>query len=384
MKVRVPDYYDEFVCLGSDCPDTCCVGWVIEIDEASYKRFQALKGTIGRRVMENIILSPEGKPVFKLDENARCAFLNKENLCQMYIDLGPDSQCSLCDNYPRIGEEFGGLRELGLSIACPAVAGLILNHSGPIAYREWEIQEPVTGTDYCSDAVFEEILNLRETAVFIAQNRHIAVYDRVKLYVVMASQMQAAMDNNDYRLLAQIEEHFSDEAYLMQVIETFYKRTHGKSEKAGAGSRRMTEIYEFMSKLDYITPKFVNLLETAARAPSGGGKTAAFAEAGEAGSGSGQEWPLLPDSAVENLLVYLILRYFMKIIHDGDLYSKAAFAAFFIATVGDLSEKTGEKPETIVYLFSKEIEHCEENMEMLCDWFWSAPWNNPAEMIEIL
>ncbi len=387
MKVRVPDYYDEFVCLGSACPDTCCVGWVIEIDDASYQRFQALKGTIGRRVMENIILSPEGKPVFKLDENARCAFLNKENLCQMYIDLGPDSQCSLCDNYPRIGEEFGSLRELGLSISCPEVARLILNHSAPIAYQEWEIQEPVTGTDYCKDAVFGEILNLRETAVFIAQNKHIAVCDRLKLYIVMASQMQAAMDKNDYRMLAQIEERFSDEAYLMQVVATFCGSAHDKTEKADQRSRLTERIYKFMEKLDYISPRFVNLLEAAASDSAKTetfAKTEAFAKAGEAGSDLGKERTLLSDKAVENLLVYLILRYFMKIIYDGDIYSKAAFAAFFIVTVEDLLRKTGEKPETVVYLFSKEIEHCEENMEMLSDWFWSEPWNNPAEMIEML
>ena len=33
MKVRVPDYFKDFKCIGSDCPSTCCEGWGIVIDD---------------------------------------------------------------------------------------------------------------------------------------------------------------------------------------------------------------------------------------------------------------------------------------------------------------------------------------------------------------
>lgn len=364
MKVRVPDYYNEFTCLGSKCPDTCCIGWVIEIDEESYRRFCVLEGELGRKVMDNITMSDEGKPMFKLDKNGRCAFLNNKNLCQMHIDLGADFQCSLCDNYPRIGEEFGSLRELGLSVACPEVARMLFAHQDTIKYCEWENDEPAGQTDYCGDLMFEELLELRGVAVLTAQNREIAVNDRLKLYIVMASHMQAAMDNNDYKALRKIKQNFLDEKYIGQLIESFHGSNHNAPIKCD--SEFMRQVYSYMTKLDYISPKFVELLETAA------GKKENLAT----------KQTELSDSNIENLLVYLIFRYFMKIIHDGDIYSKAAFAYFYVLVLSDMVIKTGEKPETIAYLFSKEIEHCEENMEMLCDMFWEEPWCNPALLFE--
>ena len=43
--------------------------------------------------------------------NRRCAFLNDENLCDLYKALGPDALCDTCRMYPRHTEEYEGLRE---------------------------------------------------------------------------------------------------------------------------------------------------------------------------------------------------------------------------------------------------------------------------------
>ena len=59
--------------------------------------------------------------------NRRCAFLNDENLCDLYKELGPDSLCDTCRLYPRHTEEYEGLRELSLSLSCPEAARIILS-----------------------------------------------------------------------------------------------------------------------------------------------------------------------------------------------------------------------------------------------------------------
>lgn len=33
MKIRVPDYYDEFECIADKCTDTCCAGWQVDVDD---------------------------------------------------------------------------------------------------------------------------------------------------------------------------------------------------------------------------------------------------------------------------------------------------------------------------------------------------------------
>ena len=35
----VPEYIQEFKCIGKDCIDSCCVGWDIKIDKSTFTKF---------------------------------------------------------------------------------------------------------------------------------------------------------------------------------------------------------------------------------------------------------------------------------------------------------------------------------------------------------
>ena len=41
MKVTAPAHYALFHCLAGACPDTCCVGWEVVVDEESARRYLA-------------------------------------------------------------------------------------------------------------------------------------------------------------------------------------------------------------------------------------------------------------------------------------------------------------------------------------------------------
>ncbi len=38
MRYRRPHYYEQFSCIAGVCPDTCCAGWQIVIDEEAPKK----------------------------------------------------------------------------------------------------------------------------------------------------------------------------------------------------------------------------------------------------------------------------------------------------------------------------------------------------------
>ena len=40
MRYIKPTYYDEFKCIADKCPDTCCAGWQIVIDEETLDKYQ--------------------------------------------------------------------------------------------------------------------------------------------------------------------------------------------------------------------------------------------------------------------------------------------------------------------------------------------------------
>ena len=37
MILRYPSYYDKFRCIAGACPNTCCAGWEIDIDDETNK-----------------------------------------------------------------------------------------------------------------------------------------------------------------------------------------------------------------------------------------------------------------------------------------------------------------------------------------------------------
>ena len=102
MRYLKPHFYDKFVCTAGDCPDTCCAGWQIMIDDASLEKYKNVQGEFGKRLHGSVNWEEE---CFCQNER-RCAFLNDENLCDLYKALGPDALCDTCLIYPRHTEEF--------------------------------------------------------------------------------------------------------------------------------------------------------------------------------------------------------------------------------------------------------------------------------------
>lgn len=117
--------FNNFHCIGSDCPNTCCGKWAIFIDEDSADYYLNYPGEFGDKLRENII-KENNKYLFKLLPNGKCPFLNEKNLCDIYINLGEDKMCNTCTQYPR------GYRQITkndvistINISCPEAARML-------------------------------------------------------------------------------------------------------------------------------------------------------------------------------------------------------------------------------------------------------------------
>ncbi|MBQ7036336.1 MAG: flagellin lysine-N-methylase [Clostridia bacterium] len=125
MEIFVPDYYEKFKCIADQCKHTCCLGWEIDIDEASFARYMAEEGEMGARLRESIFTNGEGAH-FRLSEGDRCPFLNDKNLCDLILHFGEDALCRICRDHPRYRNFFESRTEVGLGLSCEAAARLIL------------------------------------------------------------------------------------------------------------------------------------------------------------------------------------------------------------------------------------------------------------------
>lgn len=129
MKLVYPHYYKNFKCTASACEDTCCAGWEIVIDPRKAEYYNSVQGEIGDRLRREMKTDADGDIIFALN-SGRCPFLNGCNLCDIYSALGEAALCHTCTMFPRFVEDYGGTCEMGLGLACPEAARLIVNDTG--------------------------------------------------------------------------------------------------------------------------------------------------------------------------------------------------------------------------------------------------------------
>lgn len=128
MEIK-PNYYDCFSCIASKCKHNCCIGWEIDIDEDTLKKYNRQSGQLKQKLDKNISLSPCAHFVLTKDE--RCPFLNGDNLCELILSGTDDMLCEICKEHPRFYNSFGEVIEKGLGLCCEEAARVILTYPEP-------------------------------------------------------------------------------------------------------------------------------------------------------------------------------------------------------------------------------------------------------------
>ena len=129
--VRSARYMTRFRCLGGDCEDTCCQGWMVPLDEPTHRRLTVLAAeqpAAARLLREGVELTPAG-PHFgqlRFAASGRCGMLDERGLCGIHAQLGPAALFEVCAPYPRYYNEVDGALELFGTLSCPEVARLCL------------------------------------------------------------------------------------------------------------------------------------------------------------------------------------------------------------------------------------------------------------------
>ncbi len=94
----------------------------------------------------------------------------------------------------------------------------------------------------------------------------------------------------------------------------------------------------------------------------------------------------------ENLLVYFVFRYFMKAVFDYDAAAKVNTAVVSHLMIKELfvfrwiqkGEVSEEDAVDIMHMYSKDIEHLEENIETLAELFKTNPVFKLEELLSIV
>ena len=104
VNTFIPKYMEKFKCIGSECTDTCCAGWDINIDENSLERYKNSTGAL-KSLVEGKFLTGDKKDDFFnagymiLKDGSRCPFLNENMLCDIHGAVGEENLCITCKSY---------------------------------------------------------------------------------------------------------------------------------------------------------------------------------------------------------------------------------------------------------------------------------------------
>lgn len=367
MIISKPDYYDEFHCLADRCEETCCAGWQIVIDDDSLEAYQKVKGEFGE-ILKNSIDWEEG--VFYQDENRRCAFLNENNLCNLYTALGEESLCTTCTNYPRHIEEFENIREYTLSVSCPEVARILLNKKEPVTFVEEEIEGEEEFEDF-DFLLFSQLEEARDVMERILKNRNLDISHRARLIWEMGVEIQEYMDEEHLFAIDEIFEKYEKRSDMIQKEEMLLAGNMSlhKSESNQSPYETAKSYFSKLYELEFLKEDWhMQLLETEAILFGAEDQYYTLHK-------DFQSWlqTNMPDYTIwlEQILVYFIHTYFCGAVYNYYIASKAKLAVFSTWMIYEMlaakwyrNEGYLDMEEVImtVYRYSRELEHSDQNL----------------------
>lgn len=383
MKIRVPEYFKDFKCIASKCEDTCCAGWGIVIDDETCSKYQKVNGEFGDRLKSEIV-HDAGENIFVLKGND-CPFLNENKLCDIYNELGEDGLCYTCRQYPRYLEEFGSLREIGISLSCPEAARIILRDSNKTIFELSENDEEVSGYNDINAGLYIELMQCRKRVFDIIQDRNLALNTRAAIVISFAKEIQDKIDENEISDIKFIREKYSNESFIKEFLCNLEKYKNRENNKYN----NMYEYFKVFKNLKHINPYD----------PLGLDNTIRYFWQNE----EDKEIYLLKNKEFnkyyeesmykfEHILVYFIFRYFMKAVFDYDVSAKVKTAIVSYLMIKELAItrfiEEGEFTDTdivdIAHTYSKDIEHLEENIESLAELFETSKVFSVEEIIVTL
>lgn len=358
MEIRVPHYYRKFKCTADKCPDTCCAGWQIVIDEDTLEKYHKFEGPFGNR-LANSIDWREG--VFKQYEDRRCAFLDENNLCDIYIEAGPEMFCRTCKTYPRHFEEFENVREISLAMSCPEAAKLILEPKEPVKFITVEKQYKEDIYEDFDFFLYSKLVDARKIIIDILQDRSRPVKDRMAMVFAFTHDLQARVYRGHTVAMEEVFARYTKPG----AKERFAKRLTLYKELPKAAKDFKKGMLEQFHKLEVLRDSWPELLQ----------KTIVNVEDDELD----KRWRVSEDEAdldiiAEHLMVYFIFTYLCGAVYDEEAHSKMKFSVIgtlmILETAKTLWWENGEKDKMSAILeaakrYSREVEHSDENIELL-------------------
>lgn len=212
IKKIYPRYFEEFKCIGGKCEDSCCIGWNIDIDKITFKKYFKVKDPEMKRMFQKNVQNNErcssdevDYGIVKLKKDKRCPFLDEENYCVIHSNLGEDYLSNVCTCFPRVTNKIDETYEMSLDVACPEAARLILLKEEGIKFvnKEEELGKHIisaqinTNLKEVKNTPLKYFKEIRDFCIKIIQDRRFSISERVYSLGCFIEQIEEEIQNNN-------------------------------------------------------------------------------------------------------------------------------------------------------------------------------------------
>lgn len=210
VQVVIPSYVLDFKCIGGECEDSCCIGWDIDIDKLTFRKYFRSKNTEMKKEFSKYVYINEACDSEDVDygrvrikSNKWCPFLNDKKLCDIYTNLGEDYLSNVCYSYPRIYNILDDVYEMSLFMSCPEAVRQLMKNKEPLKF----IRQKVTLDKFIvhsyintkdpewKNTPIKSLKSIRNSCITIIQNRALSIEQRLLELGKELSKSQS-LDNN--------------------------------------------------------------------------------------------------------------------------------------------------------------------------------------------
>lgn len=381
MEFRMPSYYKNFKCIADKCPDTCCAGWAIVIDDATLQKYENMQGKQGDYVRSRVDFEEQ---VYKR-EGVRCAFLHESGLCNLHGKVGEKYLCKTCARYPRHFEEYGNLVEAALTMSCPVAARLIIDRKESDNFRVRQTDQRSRHSREIDVRLLDALVGARKRMFSITGNRRYTIYNRMQQLLEYGKDVQEKVFR--YERLK-----------LRRYIDALHK-THYMTERSSENDIRnalmvcrQVRMHQYMDMLlgmENIDEKWPIMVEAACKTLYETMEPAAYEEAvqGFAAYMRGREYEY------EHLLNYFIYTYYLGGVYDYNVQGMVKLAVVSTMLLWELGlchwlthghEFTVDDQIVLCYRYSRQVEHSEDNLSSFEGILTAHPLFQERELFMVL
>lgn len=367
MKYSIPDYYHQFNCIAMECEDTCCAGWEIMIDPKTLDKYKNVKGGFGNCLQNSIELR---KGAFK-QYGHRCAFLNDDNLCDIYTELGPSMLCDTCRTYPRHMEEYEGARDLLLSMSCPEVARIILSHEERVRFLTKEKKSESGRFEYFDAILYAKLSEARNCIIGTLQNRKLDVNLRAAISFALAHDIQNRINSQEYSTMDRLINRYKTE----KIVDCMIDKLKPYQCKEDIRFEIIKKQFALLFRLEVLRSEWSDATRLAFDQLYGNGSKEYLGNRRQflQYMNQNEELGIQFETILEQLYVYFTYTYFSGAVYDENAYGKMKLAVISPLIIQELCQARwqikgfltfGDVVE-ITYSYSREVEHLDKNLKKM-------------------